>query len=138
MAPLDSPQVEARFAVNPVIGTHPLGKSSDEAGTSDKSCDWHAHFGKSSGLRHLPSFPNILFLPGSPGENFHLHCTPPVWASTISDPPWVPQFQSLVTPYGMPIPCMCLLGPWFWEAFSFHFIALPPDPYLRPFIPFTS
>src|SRR5260370_1603334 len=76
----------------------------------------------------------MLFVSGWRGEEFELQWRAPGWASTISDPPWVPQFQSLVTPYGMPIPCTCPLGPWFWEAFSFHFIALPLDPYLRPFI----
>ena len=44
----------------------------------------------------------------------------------------------LVIPYGMPLPCMCQLGPQSWKHFSFHIIAPPLDPHLRPFTPFSS
>ena len=55
-------------------------------------------------------------------KNFLPTAPPSVGHQPYQTPPWVPQFQLLVTPYGMPLVCMCPLGPQSWKAllFSFH------------------
>src|SRR5260370_20816196 len=121
---------------------HPLRKSSYEAGTRDKSCDWHTHFRKSSGLRHPPSFPNILFFYLVAWVKISISATPllfghqPYWT-----PPWVPQFQSpapMACPslvhvhwalgFVRPSAFISLPSPWIHtsdHSFSFHCLDYP-------------
>jgi len=115
------------LAVNPVIGMClPPESPQVEAGSSNKSCDWHAHFRKSSGLRHPPSFPNYPFFFNLVARvKIFFSTAPPLFGhQPYQTPPWVPQFQSLVTPYGMPFHCMHLLGPWFFGRI-YHSIHCP-------------
>src|SRR5258705_9635189 len=95
------------------------------------------------GTHHHIRIPN---LPGSLGEIFLSAASPPHFqASTVLDTtPDTSEYSREESPHhwSSPMACLCLvhvrwaLG--LGRHFSFHFIALPLDPHLRPFIPFSS
>src|SRR5258708_1027389 len=81
------------------------------------------------GTHHHICIPNFS---GSTGEIFSL-VPPPTFRHRLY---WTPTPDTsvfkrgkpplLVIPYGMPLPCMCLMGPQSWKALVFSFHCPPP------------
>src|SRR5258708_3227575 len=126
---LESPQVEAETAISPVIGVHFFLEN------WDKSSSQHLHLRKSFiearakvlRLRHPSSFLSSPYFYLVAWVKIFLSTAPPsVGHQPYQTSPWVPQFQLLVTPYGMPLVCMHPLGPWSWKAFQLSFHCPPP------------
>src|SRR5258705_8906239 len=114
----------------------------------DKSSSQHLHLRKSfiearaKVLRleapiFISEFP--LFLPGSLGENFPLHCTPLCWASTISDLTLGTSIPVAGHPLWHAPGLYASIGPLVLEGLS-AFISLP-SPWIHtldPFLPFCA